>query len=878
MINGGCVPKSATLDQPINRWYRVYRLAAERAHGAPRPPASHQLQALAALRKWYEESHQPTGGLLTFPTGAGKTFTAIRFLTTGPLSDGYKILWLAHTHHLLEQASESLGALESEVGVRREVGNITESRSAPRSELRTRVVSGADGHSRIADISTSDDVVFVTLQSAVRGWNDNRTPLHAFLASSKGRLCIVFDEAHHAPAPGYARFVHELRTRYPQLKLLGLTATPTYTDERRRGWLVRLFPQGQIASADARKLTAQGVLAKAIYSELPTHVVPSFDHRVFELWLNSYGDIPEEIVEQLADNQSRNDLIVDTYVKKRTQWGKTLIFTDRWFQCDYIRQKLLERGVRAESVYSHVAPRSESAEERNRRSQTPNAKAIDAFRRNELDVLINVRMLTEGTDIPDAQTAFITRQTTSRILLTQMVGRVLRGEKFGGTSTANIVMFIDDWQEKIAWAEFDDVFSGEADDVVPEFGKRPPLVLVSIDLVRRLVRDMQVGSSGSTAPFLSYLPVGWYRVEFRAAVPRPDGTLSDDSEYRRELVMVYEREQEAFARYLDQLRKASLEDFETENVLLDAVEGRIEEWKEAYFGNAHDHIGSDLVRDLFHIARHVAQSGGDAPPFFAFDERSNHDLGVVAEQYVQDNLGPVAIATSLKAEYDRNDRYWKSLIPSFDLFQQQYLLEQIRLVAKKIGLVRDGKSPIVVTPDSLRAKEPTEAEKAAVKHRDGYRCLSCHGTSRRRLEVDHIAPSWVGGSNELSNLQTLCRHCNGHKGIREVNFTLTSAHLASPPSFELVSTPLWERNLTAPDAVERHVRRTVNFFYRAQAVQSIDYRSRGPRFDRWVVTLYPGNEAAWIEPHLPSVIEQIRDLRQHAGLRAPNAIVVEDAE
>lgn len=47
---------------------------------------------------------------------------------------------------------------------------------------------------------------------------------------------------------------------------------------------------------------------------------------------------------------------------------------------------------------------------------------------------------------------------------------------------------------------------------------------------------------------------------------------------------------------------------------------------------------------------------------------------------------------------------------------------------------------------------------------DGYRCLSC-GTSDD-LTVDHIYPVSLGGTNELSNLQTLCLSCNISKGAR----------------------------------------------------------------------------------------------------------------
>ena len=60
-------------------------------------------------------------------------------------------------------------------------------------------------------------------------------------------------------------------------------------------------------------------------------------------------------------------------------------------------------------------------------------------------------ILTEGADFPKAHTVFLTRPTVSKILMTQMVGRALRGPAAGGTVDAYVVSFIDDWQCKIAW-------------------------------------------------------------------------------------------------------------------------------------------------------------------------------------------------------------------------------------------------------------------------------------------------------------------------------------------------------------------------------------------------------------------------------------------
>ena len=142
---------------------------------------------------------------------------------------------------------------------------------------------------------------------------------------------------------------------------------------------------------------------------------------------------------------------------------------------------------------------------------------LQAFRDGKLDVLINIRMATEGTDVPDVQTVFLTRQTTSQILLTQMVGCALRGPKFGGTDKAFIVSFIDNWKHRINWAAYDQLAPGLADETIPEYGKRPPIQMISIDLVRRLARQMDSGINVNPAPYKAFLPIGWYRVEFYCA-------------------------------------------------------------------------------------------------------------------------------------------------------------------------------------------------------------------------------------------------------------------------------------------------------------------------------------------------------------------------
>jgi superfamily II DNA or RNA helicase len=201
---------------------------------------------------------------------------------------------------------------------------------------------------------------------------------------------------------------------------------------------------------------AAEILAKPIFEQPQrTEFTPNFDPDKYAKWVKTYGDLPESIITQLAKSQERNEFIAKVYADNREKYGKTIIFADRWFQCEQLKTFLERHGVKAGTVYSHVDADLGSVDARNQRDQDENARVLAQFRRNEIDVLINIRMLIEGTDVPDVQTVFLTRQKTSPILLTQMIGRALRGPKFGGTKDAYIVPFIDDWRQTINWATFD---------------------------------------------------------------------------------------------------------------------------------------------------------------------------------------------------------------------------------------------------------------------------------------------------------------------------------------------------------------------------------------------------------------------------------------
>ena len=62
---------------------------------------------------------------------------------------------------------------------------------------------------------------------------------------------------------------------------------------------------------------------------------------------------------------------------------------------------------------------------------------------------------------------------------------------------------------------------------------------------------------------------------------------------------------------------------------------------------------------------------------------------------------------------------------------------------------------------SKTKRHVSQALKNKVKARDGHKCAICGST--RKLEVDHIRALMNGGSNDMSNLATLCDDCHTKK-------------------------------------------------------------------------------------------------------------------
>ena len=125
-----------------------------------------------------------------------------------------------------------------------------------------RVVSGTPGHCSVDKIEEGDNVLIATLQTLTRAYQRKQPKLEAFFKSANDKLFVVFDEAHHSPSPTYRQLIIALQERFPKMYLLGLTATPTYSNQYKYGWLEKLFPQLILYQVTAQQLIADGILSK----------------------------------------------------------------------------------------------------------------------------------------------------------------------------------------------------------------------------------------------------------------------------------------------------------------------------------------------------------------------------------------------------------------------------------------------------------------------------------------------------------------------------------------------------------------------------------------------------------------------------------------
>lgn len=729
---------------------------------------THQQEAIRDMsRKILNKDNY--AGLLVLPTGGGKTLTATYWLMGNVLDSGKKVIWLAHRHELLNQARSGFEKVSYADVARR------------KKQYNFRVISGQ--HDKPVHIQPSDDVIIASKTSLHKGFSHL---LNKWLSSNENDVFLIIDEAHHATAKEYRELIDNIRKATPSVKMLGLTATPFRTADNEQGLLKKIFYDDIVYKIDLRELINRGILAEPIFEEVETECdmlrlfqTPDGAVALARIEQDSFFDIESigaDIATRIAQNAERNNAIVNQYLGNRDKYGQTLVFALNVDMAIALNAVFKAHGIKSDYVVSDVRDALTGVTV----SSKENIEKIKKFReaqelrhngKDYLEVLINVNILTEGTDLPKVQTVFLTRPTKSTILMTQMIGRALRGVKAGGTKECYIVSFVDDWQNRIAWVNPERLFIDENADFVqhdPETRKLA-MRLVAIQKIEEFaaIADGTLDERLERLSFIERIPVGLYK--FSYLFP-----LEDDEDAAVNCdVLVYDCMQKSYENLLNWLPSADLQN----------VDAAVQHVNDTLFTET-DRLLGYRKQDIVDIINYYKKTG-ELPEFIAFTERDEYDIERLAKRIISEKMDDDKQDEMINNEWNQNGSRWSAFygVKNFKAFRISIALEKDKIrhpddykAAQIKPITQNEQRQIQDLPlYEIRQKFPELGEKIRTAvfdkftDNEGYYFSAKSGyKSRNKLDfqIDHIIPMLEGGKTVIDNLQLLTRVENMIKGAK----------------------------------------------------------------------------------------------------------------
>lgn len=312
--------------------------------------------------------------LLVMATGGGKTQVFCELLDRH-VTDGKRGLVLVHRRELVEQARDRLLAFWE------------------RWAFHTGIV--------MADTNqVSHPLVFATVQTMASERRVAQVLEHGPIDY------LITDEAHHATASTYGKVYQALSAANPELRHLGVTATPKRAD----GAGLRAIFEKTSAVYDIRFLVRSHYLVPPRWLAIQTGIsLAGVDSRRDA---DGERDYNQRQLANVYETKNCHELVVRThqlYAAERS----AVAFTTTVEGAQDLAGEFNAAGIPAACASAETPP-----DERRR--------ILDAFRAGRTRVLCNVGLYTEGLDVPEVSCIHQVRPTQSDGLYIQMVGRALR--------------------------------------------------------------------------------------------------------------------------------------------------------------------------------------------------------------------------------------------------------------------------------------------------------------------------------------------------------------------------------------------------------------------------------------------------------------------
>lgn len=309
-------------------------------------------------------------------TGGGKTVVFSHLIPQlKPLdpAQGNKTLVLAHKQEIVQQAYEKILAMNPDLKVDIDMQKLIPSPDA--------------------------DIIVASVPTLSRSTRLNQYRPEEFKT-------IILDECHHAVATTWVKILKYFGADHVKLpiQVIGFTATMERADGEALG---KIFDE-IVYERSLLDMIKNGELCDAKYSTVDVGID-------FLKVRSNNGDFVEKRLSEVMNTNDVNSVVTAAYLKLRQQYGfkSTLVFCVDVDHCKSLCSVLHSQGVNAQYVLG-------STHGNDRR------QILDDFKKGKIDVLCNVLVFTEGTDIPNIDSIVLARPTKSRSLLVQMIGRGLR--------------------------------------------------------------------------------------------------------------------------------------------------------------------------------------------------------------------------------------------------------------------------------------------------------------------------------------------------------------------------------------------------------------------------------------------------------------------
>lgn len=402
------------------------------------PPAhAYQSVTIENIRRLLR-GEGPARGMVSLPTGAGKTRVAVEAIV-GHMSsstDPMLVVWIAQTDELCEQAVETWTYIWRAIG--------------PDQELSVGRLWGGN----VVEESPGMAVVIAT-PATLRNCVEKKQ--YDWLPTAD---LVVTDEAHHAIAPEYTQVFGWLGRDFRNVDdhdrpMIGLSATPFRgNNDKESAALARRYALNRLdtgAFGDVRPhefLQSAGVLAQVSH-----HVLKGAEVKMSEeekSYTRNYKTLHPEVEARLGEDDERNRQIIESIESLPEDWT-AIVFAASVSHAQVLASLLTYRGISSVAISGET----DRAVRRN---------VVQEFKAGRVRVVTNYGVLAQGFDAPAVQAVYITRPTFSPNLYQQMIGRGLRGPANGGSENVLIVNVEDNFVQfgdQLAFHDFDYLWDGQ---------------------------------------------------------------------------------------------------------------------------------------------------------------------------------------------------------------------------------------------------------------------------------------------------------------------------------------------------------------------------------------------------------------------------------